>query len=111
MGGLATVTAKAVKLRLIQDNSQGACVITGLQPTIDVPLKSEVIVTTVPAGGGTIAFARTYHAAPAAYAGASGTGLTSATAVNVTATGCTVHAWDGQTDAGGPITLTVGPSP
>ena len=108
---IGTEKAAYIKMRLIQTNSAGACLITGFTPTIDVPLKSEVVVANVAAGGGAVTFANTYHAAPAVNAGASGAGLSSASVTSPSRTGCTGHAWTGASDVGGQITLTVGPSP
>ncbi|BAE50585.1 phage tail protein [Paramagnetospirillum magneticum] len=105
-----TVTAAYVKARLIQDNSAGACVVTGFTPTLDVTPKSEVISAVVPAGGGAVVFAKSYHAPPLVNPGAVGAGVTGATATAVNRTGCIGHVWSNGTDVGGTIILTIGPS-
>ncbi|MBI3447225.1 MAG: hypothetical protein HY055_18115 [Magnetospirillum sp.] len=106
-----TVDAAWIKMRLVQDNSLGACVITGFAPTIDVEPKSEVVSATVAAGGGPVGFTKSYHAPPLVNPGAVGAGVTGASATTVTRTGCTGHVWSSGTDVGGTIILTIGPSP
>ncbi|BAE49281.1 phage tail protein [Paramagnetospirillum magneticum] len=108
---VGSVHARYIRPQLRLDTSLGGCLVTGFVPVADVPLKSETITATVPAGGGWVAFSKPYHAPPAVNPGAAGAGLTSASAVDVTAYGCTVHAWSGANDVGGPVVLTIGPSP
>jgi len=107
---VGTVTARYAKFRLLQDNSDGACVVTGFIPTADVSSKTDTGAgtasaspVTVASGGTAITFSQPFHAIPNVQTTAMGVGMTGATAVNITTTGCTLHGWTGSTDSGGSV--------
>jgi hypothetical protein len=104
---VGNVTARFIKAQLVQTNSSGGCVVTGFTPTIDVPSKTDTgsgasaSPVAVAAGGTAITFSQPFHQPPNVQASPAGVGLTGASAVNITATGCTLHAWTGSADSGG----------
>ena len=107
---VGTVTARYARFRLLQDNSAGACVVTGFVPTADVSTKTDIGTgtawaspVTVASGGTAITFSQPFHVIPNVQTTAMGVGMTGATAINVTTTGCTLHGWTGSTDSGGAV--------
>jgi Putative phage tail protein len=106
---VGTAMARYIKAQLSQDNSAGACVITGFTITADCPSKTDVGTgasaspVTVAAGGTVITFTQPFHFPPNVQTTAQGAGMTGASAINVTTTGCTLHGWTGGTDSGGPV--------
>ena len=78
-------------------------IVTDFTPVIDsapVVEQSNGNVT-VAAGGTHITFPTPFHFAPLVTPVATGSGMTSASAVNITATGFDLHGWTGSTDTGG----------
>ena len=105
---VGTVIARYAKFRLIQTNDAGACVVTGFAPTADVSSKTDIGAgaafaspLTIAVGGTAITFTQPFHVAPNVQVTPMGTGMTGASAINVTATGCTLHGWTGSSDMGG----------
>ena len=107
---VGTVTARYICAQLSQTNGAGAAVITGFTLNADVPSKSDTGSGTataspvaVTAGGTAITFTQPFHFPPNVQTSPLGAGMTGASAVNVTTTGCTLHGWTGSSDIGGPI--------
>ena len=100
---MGTVQTRYFQMMLTQNNASGPCFIQGFTPIADVASKTCSGTVSAAAGGTTIVFTQTFHVPPLVQCTPSGSGLTGASAINVTKSGCAIHAWTGSTDSGGSV--------
>ncbi|MDE3023440.1 MAG: hypothetical protein KGI54_16595 [Pseudomonadota bacterium] len=97
INGRMTLTPVAGQIPVISDFSY----------TVDTSPKIETVDNVNTAAGGTaVIFPTPFHLLPTVLATAAGAGMTSASATDITTTGCTLHGWTGSTDTGGLVNYT-----